>query len=236
MFMDILGVFTGMFVVVKEGQHAVKFHLGRAQAVVGVGLHFKWPLIQTFKVKETKDTTLDLEPQAIQLRDGLVYEVSSRLVYRIVDLKKALIEVDDLTIGLKNRLTMEIQRAVQTQDRHSILDQTTIVETVRKNLSPLEESWGFRIRELGFSNFSPSNATLEITQLALLAEERLKLYKILRQEGLSEAASVSLISGAVVTLQEEAELMPVKRSENLPANPEEEMVNELLGEEPPEVI
>jgi hypothetical protein len=31
MFMEALGLFTGIFVVVNEGQHAVKFHLGRAK-------------------------------------------------------------------------------------------------------------------------------------------------------------------------------------------------------------
>lgn len=233
MFMDVVGIFTGVFVVVKDGQHAVKFHLGRAQEVVGVGVHFKWPIIQTFKVKETKDTTLDLETQSIQLRDGLVYDVTSKLVYRIVDLKKALIEVDDLVTGLKNRLTMEIQRSVQAQDRESILDQMKIVETIRKNLEPLEEAWGFRIRELGFSNFSPSTVTLEITQLALLSEEKLKLYKQLRGEGLSEMATVSLISGAVVTLREEveSEIYAEKTEEKKEHFPFEDLIEEEEKEE-----
>jgi hypothetical protein len=170
--------------------------------VVGPGVHFKWPVFQVFKVRETKDTTLDLEHQSIQLCDGLVYEVSARLVYQIVDLKKAMIEVDDLISGLKNRLTMTIQRVVQSQDRHTILDQATMVQEIRESLTPVALAWGFIIHEFGFSNFSPSPATLEITQLALLAEEKLKLYQNFCKEGLSEATSVSLISGAIITLKD----------------------------------
>ena len=41
---------------------------------------------------------------------------------------------------------------------------------------------------------------LSITQLRKLAEEKLTLYRQFRDEGLSEQAAVSLISGAVVAV------------------------------------
>ncbi len=62
----------------------------------------------------------------------------------------------------------------------------------------MEEQWGFEIHEFGFSNFSPTPETLEITQLQKLAEEKLGLYLLLRSKGLTEQAAVSLVSGAVV--------------------------------------
>jgi len=55
-----------------------------------------------------------------------------------------------------------------------------------------------RILRFGFSNISPSPATLEITQLDLLARERLKLYAYARKLGLSREAAVALVTGAVV--------------------------------------
>jgi regulator of protease activity HflC (stomatin/prohibitin superfamily) len=96
MILKLLETITGVFVVVYDGQRALKFTLGRAGDVVGPGVHWKWPIIQTYKVRETKDTTIELEPQTIQLRDDLVYEVGARAVYQIVNLRKAVIEVDNL--------------------------------------------------------------------------------------------------------------------------------------------
>ena len=61
MSLDIFGALTGIFVIVYDGQHALRFTLGRARAIVGPGIHFKMPLFQTFKVEETKHTTLALE-------------------------------------------------------------------------------------------------------------------------------------------------------------------------------
>jgi regulator of protease activity HflC (stomatin/prohibitin superfamily) len=201
MLMEILQGVTGIFVVVYDGQHALKFELGRAKNIVGPGVHFKWPIIQRFKVRDTRDTTLDLEPQIIQLRDDLVFEVDAKLIYQIVDLRKAMIEVDDLVQGLKNRVTIAIQKVVKAQNRETIGDLNQMVEQVLVALKPVEDQWGIAVREFGFSNFAPTPATLEITQLRLLAQEKLDLYREFREQGLGNEASVSLISGAVVTMK-----------------------------------
>src|SRR4051812_34973378 len=201
-FLEFLQAITGVFVVVYDGQHALKFTLGRAGNVVGPGVHWKWPIFQAYKVRETKDTTIELEPQTIQLRDDLVYEVGARAVYQIADLRKAMIEVDNLVTGLKNRMVLAVQRVVKAQDRESVRDLPAMVAQVKADLAPVEEQWGVQVHELGFSTFSPTPETLEITQLRKLAEEKLALLKHLRSEaGLSVEAAVALISGSVVALR-----------------------------------
>jgi hypothetical protein len=213
MFMEFLQAITGIFVVVYDGQHALKFTLGRAQNIVGPGVNFKWPIFQRFRVVDTKDTTIDLEPQIIQLSDDLVYEVGAKAVYQIVNVRKALIEIDNLVTGLKNRLVLIVQRVVRAQDRQSVRDMAQMIRSVREELRPVEEQWGVKFHEFGFSTFSPSPETLEITQLRKLAEEKLQLYRCFREEmGISDEAAVALISGAVMAV----------RSEHAPASPRKE--------------
>jgi len=202
-FLEFLQTITGVFVVVYDGQHALKFTLGRAQAVVGPGIRFKLPIIQTYRVEDTRHTTLDLEPQTIQLSDDLVYEVDCKVMYQIVDLYKALIEVDDLVTGLQNRVVLAVQRVVRAQDRRSILDTPVLVDRIRAELVDVEEQWGVSFLEIGFSNLSPSPASLEITQLEQLARERLGMYRGLRGAGLNPQAAVALVTGAVVTTRAE---------------------------------
>jgi len=199
--LEFLQAMTGIFVVVYDGQHALKFQLGRAVGVVGPGVHFKFPIIQRFQVQPTKDTTLDLAPQVIQLSDDLVYEVGAKVVYQIVDLRKAVIEVDDLVAGLKNRLVIIVQNVVKAQDRFTIRDMGRMVEEVKQALRPVEQQWGIKIHEFGFSTLSPTPETLEITQLRKLANEKLALYREFHDEQkLSSEAAVSLISGAVMAI------------------------------------
>lgn len=217
MSLDILGAVTGLFVVVYDGQHALRFTLGRARSVVGPGIHFKWPFIQTFKVEETKHTTLDLEPQVIQLDDDLVYEVDAKVVYRIVNLRKALIEIDDLVEGMRNRVVIAVQSVVARQTRESVTDVDAMCAAIRKELEAVEDQWGVRILEFGFSNISPSPTTLEITQLELLTHEKRRLYGELRAKGLSEEAAVALVSGAVVSVHPDEEI-PMRRELEGPAS------------------
>jgi regulator of protease activity HflC (stomatin/prohibitin superfamily) len=199
--LEFLQAITGIFVVVYDGQHALKFHLGRAVGVVGPGVHFKLPLIQRFQVEPTKDTTLDLAPQVIQLSDELVYEVGAKVVYQIVDLRKAVVEVDNLVEGLKNRLVIIVQNVVKVQDRYTVRDMARMVHEVKQALLPVEQQWGVKVHEFGFSTFSPTPETLEITQLQKLANEKLALYRQFHEvQGLSAEAAVSLISGAVMAL------------------------------------
>lgn len=203
---DIVGTITGLWVVVYDGQHALRFTLGRAREVVGPGVHFKWPIIQKFRVEETKHTTLDLEPQTIQLADDLVYEIDCKVIYQIVDLRAAMIEIDDLVQGLKNRVVLAIQTVVRKRNRETIRNAASLVAEIEAELAPIQNQWGVRILQVGFSNISPSPTTLEITQLELLAREKLALYERFRKHGLSSEASVALISGAVVAVQPDATL------------------------------
>ena len=135
MFLEILQAVTGIFVLIYDGQHGLKFTLGRAKSVVPPGIHFKLPIVQTFRIEETKHTTLDLEPQVIQLRD-------------------------DLVIGLQNRVVLAVQTILRAQDRESIKDTQTLSREIQEALVPVEEQWGVRILQFGFSNISPSPATL----------------------------------------------------------------------------
>jgi regulator of protease activity HflC (stomatin/prohibitin superfamily) len=168
-------------------------------------VHFKAPIIQQFRVEETKHTTLDLEPQVIQLSDDLVYEVDCKVVYRICDLRKAMIEIDDLVTGLQNRVVMAVQKVVQKKDRVTIQDTELLCDQIREELRPVEEQWGVTVLQLGFSNISPSPATLEITQLELLAREKLALFEHFKSSGINTEAAVALIAGAVVSLEAETD-------------------------------
>jgi regulator of protease activity HflC (stomatin/prohibitin superfamily) len=226
MSLDIFGALTGLFVIVYDGQHALRFTLGRAQAVVGPGIHFKVPLLQVFKVEETKHTTLDLEPQVIQLDDNLIYEVDCKVLYQVVNLRKAIIEVDDLVTGLQNRVVMAVQRVISRRNRHTVTDVDGMCKQIQSELKGMEDQWGVRILELGFSNISPSPTTLEITQLEMLAREKQTLFGSLRSDGLSEESAVALIAGAVISVHPD-EHLPTNR----PGDPGEDLLIETLEAE-----
>ena len=234
--LEILQTITGIFVVVLDGQHALKFTLGRAKGVVGPGIHFKWPIIQRFQVEETKHTTLDLEPQVIQLSDDLVFEVDAKVLYQIVDLRKAVIEVDDLVTGLQNRVVLAIQRVLSSKDRHTVREIDTVIAEIRSELGPVEEQWGVKLLQLGFSNLSPSPATLEITQLDLLARERQTLFTRLAESGLPDEAAVALVTGAVVTTHPQQQVPGLRDERRALADELARQAGEMVEEQEPDPV
>ena len=125
-----------------------------------------------------------------RVRTGFTYEAGMRPEkYRLID---ATPDADT------------VQRVVRSQDRASIRDMTPIIAAVRDELRIVEDQWGVQFHEFGFSTFSPTPETLEITQLRNLAEEKLGLYQRFRAEsGLSEDAAIALISGAVIAMHGE---------------------------------
>ena len=62
-------------------------------------------------------------------------------------------------------------------DRHSVRETDEMLRLIRDELRQVEDQWGVRILQFGFSNISPSPTTLEITQLELLAKEKQELYE-----------------------------------------------------------
>ena len=118
------------------------------------------------------------------------------------------------------------------QDRESIRDMPRMVEAVKLDLAVIEDQWGVKIHEFGFSTFSPTPETLEITQLRKLAEEKLELFRHFRDAGLGVEAAVALISGSVVSLRpiepRKKAAAPVVDGRRPPEEPDE--VDELMAE------
>ena len=140
--------------------------------------------------------------------------------------------MDNLVTGLKNRMVLAVQRVVKAQDRESIRDMPHMVEAVKLDLAVIEQQWGVKIHEFGFSTFSPTPETLEITQLRKLAEEKLELFRHFRAAGLGVESAVALISGSVVSLRpiEPRKKVAVPAAAGLPAPEEQDEVDELMAE------
>lgn len=201
MLTDILQFLTGAFVVVTEGQHAVRFTLGRAGEIVGPGIHWKWPVVQKFVVKCTRDTTLAINAQVVQVAEDLVYQFSASVIYKIVDLRRAVVEIDDVSSGLSNAISMAVQRALRKRGRGDVLNVEAIAKDVEAETAELAAHWGVKIIQFGFRDLAPTAATSSVLQAKLIGAERANVYDELVKRGLPRDVAVALISGAAVVVE-----------------------------------
>lgn len=155
-----------MGVTIESGWTGLRFDFGRARRELPPGFHPLIPFVQTARRVPTRSRTMDLPAQRVTTYDGLVYLVDANLVYRITDVRKALIEVDDLDRGMLQVLGLAVQEVVRAAsgaecNTAGALD-TRLVAALERRLAV----WGVTVESAGFPSIRPSPRTLRITQLA----------------------------------------------------------------------
>jgi regulator of protease activity HflC (stomatin/prohibitin superfamily) len=161
-----------MGVTVETGWTGLLFNFGRAKRELGPGFHLLVPFVQTARRIPTRSRTMDLPAQRVTTYDGLVYLVDANLVYRVTDVRKALIEVDDLERGMLQMLGLAVQEVVRAAsgaecNTAGALD-TRFVAALERRLAV----WGVTVEGAGFPSIRPSPRTLRITQLEKTVEAR----------------------------------------------------------------
>lgn len=190
---SIAAFLRAMGVTVESGWTGLQFTLGRAKRELEPGFHFLVPFAQTARRVPTRSRTMDLPAQRVTTRDGLVYLVDANVVYRVTDVRKALIEVDDLERGMLQVLGLAVQSTVRAAsgaecNAPGALD-ARFVAAMEERLA----RWGVSIESAGFPSIRPSPRTLRITQLAETVAERKKQMAALEPLVGDRAAALALV-------------------------------------------
>jgi regulator of protease activity HflC (stomatin/prohibitin superfamily) len=161
-----------MGVTVETGWTGLRFDFGRAKRELNPGFHFLVPFVQTARRIPTRSRTMDLPAQRVTTYDGLVYLVDANVVYRVTDVRKALIQVDDLERGMLQMLGLAVQEVVRAAsgaecNTAGALDARFVAGVGRRLLV-----WGVTVESAGFPSIRPSPRTLRITQLSNTVDAR----------------------------------------------------------------
>ena len=181
---------------VESGQTGLKFSFGRAVRVAEPGFHPLIPFLQVIRVLPTRSRTLDLAVQRVVTDEGLVYEVDANLVYRVVDVRRALIEIDDLTQGMLQVLALSVQELLRPRARAELYASSELDAELSRRMAERLEPWGVAVERAGFPSLRPSEATLRVTQLANLCGVRRAALGRLVAAGAPQASALGLLSPA----------------------------------------
>ena len=83
------------FNILREYERGVIFMLGRYWKVKGPGLIIVVPGIQKMVKVSLRTVVMDVPPQDIITRDNVTVKVNAVIYFRVMDSKKAIIEVED---------------------------------------------------------------------------------------------------------------------------------------------
>ena len=144
------------------------------------GFHPLVPFLQRARKVPTRSRTLDLPAQKVATFEGYVFVADANLVFRIVDVRKALIVVDDLLHGMQQMLTLGVQEVLREAGARELQSGLGLDEKLRENLERKVRPWGVTVERAGFPTITPSPRTLWITQLRQKVAERARRVDQLR--------------------------------------------------------
>ena len=157
---------------VQSGEVGLKFSFGRAVKVCEPGFYPLIPILQTIRVVPSRARTLDLPVQRLTTHSGLVVEVDANLVYRVLDPRKALIEIDSLERGMEQMLVLSVYEVISALEGQELRAGAELDEQLARVMSRRLEPWGVQVERAGFSTLHPSRETVRITQLGRRAATR----------------------------------------------------------------
>lgn len=190
-----------MGVKITSGWTGLRFTFGRAGKELQPGFHPLIPFAQRVRKMPTRSRTLDLPMQRVVNRDGLVYHVDANLVYRVVDVRKALIEIDNLEKGMIQMLGLGVQETLRAARDAEISNHAALERSLAENLAQRLAPWGVEVERVGFPSISPSAQTLRITQLGASLRERLDARRLLTDQGVHPRRALGLVGTRQVPRQ-----------------------------------
>ena len=141
------------FTILREYERGVIFMLGRYWKVKGPGLIIVIPGIQKMVKVSLRTVVMDVPPQDIITRDNVTVKVNAVIYFRVMDPKKAIIDVEDYlyaTSQLAQTTLRSILGQGQLDDLLSKRDE--INAQLQRVIDEQTEPWGVKVANVEVKN------------------------------------------------------------------------------------
>ncbi|MDP6232365.1 MAG: slipin family protein [Nitrospinaceae bacterium] len=188
-FLIILGLFLfSAFNILREYERGVIFLLGRFWKVKGPGLIIVIPGIQKMVKVSLRTVVMDVPPQDIITRDNVTVKVNAVIYFRVMDARKAIIEVEDYLYATSQLAQTTLRSVLGQGQLDDLLSKRDEINAhLQKVIDEQTEPWGVKV-----ANVEVKNVDLPQEMQRALAKqaeaERERRAKVINAQGEFEAA------------------------------------------------
>ncbi|MFO8018791.1 MAG: slipin family protein [Promethearchaeia archaeon] len=208
--------------VLAEYERAIVFRLGRFIGIKGPGLFWIIPGFDKTRTVGLRTITYDARMIKVITKDNIRCDIDSVVYYRVVDPKKAILEVENYTFATQNVAKTVLRDVFGMAELDEILSHTAdftlkIQEEVDKKTDP----WGIKVSDVAVSDvLLPENMQRAIAKQAEAERERRSRIIIAEGESLAakkmlEAAQIYGKSPVTLKLRELQTLTDIAKEKNL---------------------
>lgn len=190
--------------IFREYERGVVFKLGRFQDVRGPGLVLIVPFFQQVVRVDLRTVVLEVPTQDVISRDNVSVKVSAVVYFRIVDARKAIIEVVDF-LNATSQLAQTILRSVLGKHLldEMLSEREHLNEDIKQALAIQTDGWGITVANVEIKQVDLSDSM--VRAIARQAEaERERRAKVIHAEGELQASKKLAQAAAILAKEPEA--------------------------------
>lgn len=130
---------------IKEYERGVQFEFGRYKKTLQPGWHWTFPLFQKTELVDVRTQTIDIPPQQVLTKEDIEITIDAVAYFRIVDPKKATIEIRDLHGSVAHVLQAELRTQIGKLPLQEVLEKTEdLNHHLHAQLQEVENLWGIK--------------------------------------------------------------------------------------------
>lgn len=148
-----LVVVSRSFRINSEWNQSIILRLGKFNRIVGPGVYFTYPFAETAIVRDMRTTPMDIREQTTITKDNVPVRVDAVAFIRIIDIKKSILNVRDLTQALGSFSQVTLRNIVGEMDLDDVLSKRDVIANrMRKAVDEVAEKWGVDIERVELQN------------------------------------------------------------------------------------
>lgn len=190
----LLYIFTRVIRVVPQYERLVVLLLGRYVGTRGPGLVIVLPLLETAYKVDVRERFLDIPSQTAITQDNAPIAIDFLVYYRVVDAKRAILEIDHVVSATINMATTTLRAVIGDISLDDVLSKREqINDTLRVKLDEITERWGVKVTSVEIREIEPPRDVQDAMNRQMSAE-RERRAQVTRASGEREA-SIAIAEG-----------------------------------------
>lgn len=195
---------VSMIKILREYERGVIFMLGRFWGVKGPGLIIVIPGLQQMIRVDLRTLVLDVPTQDVISRDNVSVKVNAVIYFRVVDPKRAIIQVEDYYEATSQLAQTTLRSVLGQHELDEMLAEREKLSThIQTILDQQTDGWGIKV-----SNVEIKQVDLDDSMVRAIARqaeaERERRAKVIHAEGELQAAGKLLESAQTLAKEPQA--------------------------------
>ncbi|MDD6207446.1 MAG: paraslipin [Clostridiales bacterium] len=184
-----LALISSCVKVVPQAHAYILEELGGYKDTWGVGIHWKWPIIdKVAKRVNLKEQVVDFPPQPVITKDNVTMRIDTVVFFQITDPKLFAYGVENPIMAIENLTATTLRNIIGDLELDETLTSREVINTkMRASLDAATDPWGIKVNRVELKNIIPPAAINEAMEKQMKAE-REKRESILIAQGEKESA------------------------------------------------